>query len=266
MKSTWIRIFLVGTILFAFSDLVLQGTNNPNFFPTVIMLGAFVVPVTFVTYFYEHVRDRDIPLGVLGFCFVVGGTIGLIAAGFIEYDFISSASVSGLLGVGLIEESAKLILPLGLFIGWRYRHQADGLLFGVAVGMGFAALETMGYSLVSLIQSNGDITMMNDTLLVRGLLSPAGHGAWTGIVCAQLWAERQKAGHININVKVVGAFVLVVLLHATWDIVGSQNSNALAYGGMIAVGIISLAILIVEYRQARKIPALPLAAENVSTQ
>jgi RsiW-degrading membrane proteinase PrsW (M82 family) len=266
MKSVWLRFLFVGVVLFALSDFVLQGTNNPNFFPTVIMLGAFVVPVTFVTYFYEHIRDRDIPLGLLGECFIVGGTIGLIAAGFIEYDFISSASVSGLVGVGLIEESAKLILPVALFIGWRYRHRADGLLFGVAVGMGFAALETMGYSLVSLVQSNGDITMMNDTLFVRGLLSPAGHGAWTGIMYAVLWAERQKAGHININFAVAGAFVLVVLFHAAWDIVGSQSSSAVTYGGMLIVGIASLAILIAQYRRARKIPAVPLAAENISTQ
>jgi len=252
MKGNWLWTLGIGVGLFFVANITMQSSGNPNFFPTVIMLGSFVVPVAFVSFFYEHIRDRDIPLSVLGIAFLIGGAIGTIAAGILEYSTLTSSSVVSLFGVGLIEESAKFIVPLILFIGWKYRHQADGLLFGVTVGMGFAALETMGYALVALIQSQGDVTAMDQVLLVRGLLAPAGHGAWTGIICAVLWRERAKAGKITINGWVIGAFVLAVVLHAFWDIVNSQSSNTVAYGGMLALALISLGVLFTLYVNARK--------------
>ena len=265
MKLNWLWTLLVGVGLFFITDATMQSTGNPNFFPTVIMLGSFVVPITFITFFYEHIRDRDIPLAVLGGTFLLGGAIGTIAAGLLEYSTLTSSSVASLFGVGFIEESAKLIVPLILFISWKYRHQADGLLFGVTVGMGFAALETMGYALVTLIQSQGDVSAMNQVLLVRGLLAPAGHGAWTGIICAVLWRERAKAGKITINAWVIGAFVLAVLLHSLWDIVNSQDSNIVVYGGMMILAVVSLGVLLKLYMDARKEPGFVPAKQTAPT-
>ena len=265
MKLTWLWVLGIGVALFFVANATMQSTGNPNFFPTVIMLGSFVVPVTFVIYFYEHIRDRDIPLSVLAGTFLLGGAIGTIAAGVLEYSTLKSSSTASLFGVGLIEESAKFIVPLILFIGWKYRHQADGLLFGVTVGMGFAALETMGYALVALIQSQGDVTAMDQVLLIRGLLSPAGHAAWTGIICAVLWRERAKAGKITINGWVIGAFVLAVVLHALWDIVNSQSSNAVSYGGMFALAVISLGVLFTLYASARKEPGFSPVRQTAPT-
>lgn len=45
----------------------------------------------------------------------------------------------------------------------------------------------MGYAFVVLIASKGNIGAVEQTLLLRGLLSPAGHMAWTGLVCAAIW-------------------------------------------------------------------------------
>lgn len=52
-------------------------------------------------------------------------------------------------------------------------------------------------------------------------ISPAGHAAWTGLVCAVLWREREKAGRAVLNWQVLGAFLTAVLLHALWDIFNS---------------------------------------------
>ena len=178
----WLQIALGGILLFGVTEIALVQTNNPLFFPTVILLGAFLIPVTLVTYFYEYVKDRDISMPLLTTCFVVGGIIGVVMAGFIEYGTLRSLSVSSLFGIGLIEETVKLIFPVAMFVSWKYQHEADGLLFGVAAGMGFAALETMGYAMVNLIQSRGDVGVLQQVLLIRGLLSPSGHAAWTGFV------------------------------------------------------------------------------------
>ncbi len=256
LHRRWLQVFIVGLLLFIITDVALRITGNPNYFPTVLLLGAFLVPVTFVIYFYEHVRDRDISQPLLTTTFIVGGLIGLAAAGLLEYGTLQKLSITGLFGVGLIEEIAKLLFPIAMYIGWRYRHEADGLLFGIAAGMGFAAFETMGYGLVSLIQSGGNVTLLEQVFIIRGLLSPAGHAAWTGFVCAILWHERQKKGHVVVNLAVVGAFILAVILHSLWDIIFSigaliPSAFILTIIGNIVVAVISLALVIWRFRKAR---------------
>jgi RsiW-degrading membrane proteinase PrsW (M82 family) len=252
----WFQILFGGIILFILLEEAFRLTNNPNYFPTLILVGAFTVPIAFVAYFYEHIKDRDISLPLLTTCFLVGGILGLIAAGVIEYGTLRSMSIPGLFGVGLIEEIVKLIFPIAMYIGWRYRHEADGLLFGVAAGMGFAALETMGYGLVSLISSQGDIGTLQQVLLIRGLLSPAGHAAWTGFVCAVIWRERERGRHGILNWATAGAFILAVVLHAVWDIVntiGGQTATqfAIIVVGNLIIAAISLTLVIRRFREAR---------------
>ena len=257
-RQRWFQIFIGGIVLFIITERVLRITDNPNYFPTVILLGAFVVPVTFITFFYEHVRDRDISQPLLTTAFLAGGMLGLAAAGVLEYGTLQNMSIIGLFGVGLIEESAKLIFPIVMYIGWRYIHEADGLLFGIASGMGFAALETMGYAMVALIQSRGNIVVLEQVLFLRGLLSPAGHAAWTGFVCAVLWYERGKKGHVAINLPVIGAFILAVLLHSLWNISASLGtllpSAAISTSiSTFIIAIISLILVIWRFRKARNV-------------
>lgn len=163
-----------------------------------------------------------------------------------------------LLMVGLVEEGAKLIFPMVQYVRWKYRTEADGLLFGVAAGMGFAALETMGYGLVALIQSQGNIGVLEQVLLIRGLLSPAGHAAWTGLVCAVIWRERERKGRGLLSIPVIGAFILAVVLHTLWDTVNSLGGPTatqfiIVILGNIAIAGISLTLLIRRMREAKRL-------------
>jgi RsiW-degrading membrane proteinase PrsW (M82 family) len=257
LKHRWFQILAGGVLFFILAEVALVTTNNPLFFPTVILLGAFTVPIAFVAYFYEYVRDRDISMPLLTSCFVYGGLIGVIAAGFLEYQTLRSLNTPSLFAVGLIEESAKLIFPVVMFVNWKNRHEADGLLFGVAAGMGFAALETMGYALVNLVRSGGSVGTLQQVLLIRGLLSPSGHAAWTGFVCAVLWRQRQIKGHW-FGLPVVGAFVLAIVLHASWDIVSSINVQTGAQLAEVSVLLlvliaVSLTLLFWRFRRARAV-------------
>lgn len=192
VNQRWFQLFGGGILLFFGAEQAFKYTSNVNLLPTVILLGASVVPAAFVAYFYSQERTldrtthREAPLILLTVCFFIGGALGLFVAGILEYAVLQKISVLSILGVGLIEESAKLIFPIIIYVNRRYLTEIDGLLFGVASGMGFAVLETMGYGLVALIGSQGDIGALEQTLLIRGLLSPAGHAAWTGFVCAIL--------------------------------------------------------------------------------
>ena len=257
LGQRWFQILGIGAALFFGSEQALKATGNPNFVPTVILLGAFVVPAAFIAYFssQERALDRaihtEVPFSMLVTCFLVGGVIGTVLAGTIEYTTLASFNIANLFGVGAIEEAAKLIFPVALFLRARHRSEADGLLFGVTAGMGFAALETMGYGLVALVSSQGDINTLEEVLLIRGLLSPVGHAAWTGLVCAVLWRQRERTGK-SFSLAVVGVFALAVALHAAWDIGSSFSQPYITYIGYAAVGGVSLTLLILRLRDARR--------------
>jgi RsiW-degrading membrane proteinase PrsW (M82 family) len=260
-KLKWLWVFIVGILLFIATEQALKYTGNPNFFPTLLLLGSFVIPVTFVTYIYERERRLDThtgsPLVAATLCFLVGGAIGVVAAGVLEFETLKSLSALGLLGVGVIEEAAKLIFPVGLFLWGRYRSEMDGILFGVAAGMGFASLETMGYGLVSFVRAGGDINILEQVLLVRGIISPVGHAAWTGLVCAVMWRERQRGKQGRFVLAAFIVFIVAVILHALWDLSNSLASSTTASMvftllGNLAVAAASLTLLIRRLREARR--------------
>jgi RsiW-degrading membrane proteinase PrsW (M82 family) len=265
IRSRWFQILIGGIILFIATEQALKLTQNLNLIPTVLLLGAFVVPLTFVAYFYgqERAIDREVhreqsPLTMAAMCFLVGGILGVAAAATAEYATLQNTSFLRLFGVGFIEELAKLILPVIIFIRWQYRSEADGLLFGVACGMGFAALETMGYGLTTLIASRGDIGSFEEILFIRGLLAPAGHAAWTGFVCAVLWRERNRKARKVVNFTVVGAFILAVVLHSLWNGVYSFGGPTvgqlvIVVIGNLAVAAISLTLLFRRLRESRRL-------------
>ncbi len=235
------RFLVGGTAVFFILTALVRSTDSRTYIPEAIIVGAFVVPVAFVSYVFEREPGRDIPSGVVTTCFLWGGALGVTVAAVLEYATLRSLGAAQLFGVGVIEESAKLIIPLGIYFHGRYCSQADGVIFGVAAGMGFAALETIGYGFAA-AQGSGGIGNVDTTLIVRGLLSPAGHGAWTGLVCAVLWREREKAGRRVINLPVALAFAAAVLFHAFWDIFNSQTGPTLIESAGIELGSATIAV------------------------
>lgn len=257
LRRQWLRVFVGGLVLLYLVERVLVETGNPNFVPSALLLGAFLVPVTFVTYLYERLPDWEIPLPTLAICFLWGGVLGTVVAGTVEYDLAKTLGFLPKLGIGLVEESTKMIVPLVFYFLGRHRSEAAGIILGVSTAMGFAALETMGYGFVSLLQSRGSLGVLDEVLLVRGLLSPAGHAAWTGLVCAVLWRERLRVGRATVNARVAGAFVTAVVLHALWDtfngLRGATFSAFLSIEALsLLLAIVSLTLLIARVREASR--------------
>jgi RsiW-degrading membrane proteinase PrsW (M82 family) len=230
----WLLVLIGGAALWAALTWATIETGNLNLVPSVIVLGAFLGPVTFVAWVY--VRAGEVPLPTLLICFVTGGALGVTGASLLEYRTMIDLGALPTVAIGLAEESCKLIVPLAVFLTGRYRREADGLLIGVASGMGFAAFETMGYGLTALLVSQGRIDEVVKLLFVRGVLAPAGHAAWTGLMCAALWHARLRPG-LRSAAVVVGAFLTVVTLHALWD-------AATAHWVQLAVGAVSLTLVL----------------------
>src|SRR5215204_144790 len=256
-RRHWFQIFVRGLVLLFLVERTLVATGNPNYVPSAILLGAFLVPVTFTTYLYERLPNWDAPLPPLAICFIWGGVLGTVVAGTLEYDVIRTLGFLPKLGIGVIEEGAKLILPLVFYFLGRYRSEAAGIVLGVTTAAGFAALETMGYGFVSLLGSKGNLGVLDEVLLFRGLMSPAGHAAWTGLVCAVLWRERVKTGHATFNWRVGVAFATAVILHALWDtFAGMKSATFVGFLGVafisLLIALVSLILLIRRVREARR--------------
>ncbi|MFI7060011.1 PrsW family intramembrane metalloprotease [Kribbella sp. NPDC050124] len=248
LKWAWVGTFVVGAVLYLLVLAVLTDTGNPNLVPTMILLGALVVPLTFVT-FAAGCSERWLIDGpTLGGCLLFGGVVGVVVAGLLEYDAMRRLGTLPMVGVGLIEETAKLLVPAALviFFGHRYRTSlGTGIIIGVAVGTGFAVLETMGYAFVALLQSNGNVGAAEETLFIRGLLSPAGHAAWTGLTCWGLWrfVTEPTGKHFAVF---LGMFALAVALHTTWDGIGGWITY-------VVVGSISIGLLLYGLRRAQRV-------------
>jgi protease PrsW len=234
-RHAWIVVLVVGGLLYLLVLRTLIRTLNPNLVPSLILLGAFLVPVTFVTFIYQRVHPERTSPDVIALAALFGGVIGVVVAGRLEYDTMRDLGTVPMLLVGLIEEASKLVVPIGLLLLLRRRRPDNGLLVGVAVGMGFAALETMGYAFVALLQSKGSIGAVEQLLLLRGVLSPAAHGAWTGLSTAALWHAAASG-----RVRSYGYFVLVYLgvsvLHACWDGIGTWWSYLVL--SVISLGLV----------------------------
>ena len=190
-------------------------SGNPNLIPTVLLIGAFLVPVTYVVYLYERGALYDVPITTVALTFFYGGFLGVIAASILEQD-IAGFGLLSLLAVALSEEFAKPLGVLWLIRRQDYADELHGLVLGGAAGMGFAALETMGYGFTYLVLSRGNLDVLGQVLLTRGLLAPLAHGTWSAIVVGTIWRERTRGRWLTG--RTVRGFGVAVLLHALWDI------------------------------------------------
>jgi len=219
----WLRVLIIGALLFILATVVLFVTGNPNLYPTVIMVGNFLVPVVFVTFLYDHQHLSSLSLPVVAMSFVLGGVLGVLGASILEPLLLSSSAgagdeltiTSGLM-IGLIEEGCKIIAVIWLARRWQHTLEMDGLLLGAAAGMGFAALESTGYAFTVLISSQGQVGISIFETVVRGLLAPFGHGTWTAILGAAIF-RASAPGRFRITGRVLLTYLFVVVIHGLWD-------------------------------------------------
>jgi RsiW-degrading membrane proteinase PrsW (M82 family) len=259
-RWAWLGVFVVGLILYLVVLRTLIRTQNPNFVPALILLGATVVPLAFLTFAQARTGRWQVPAWSLVVSALFGGVIGTVVAGTLEYDTLRRLGVLPMLLVAVIEEAAKLIVPLILLLTLVFRHErrlpTDGLVIGVAAGMGFAALETMGYAFTALLTSQGDVGAVQETLFVRGLTAPAGHTAWTGLTAGALWALIANPTGKRV-LAFIGTYIGAVILHTCWD----------TFGGIIPfiiLAIISLGWLFLTLRHYRAFEELSAGREPLT--
>jgi len=141
-----VLLFVVG--IYLLFDYIIQEFGNPNAIPGLLFMGSLAVPLTVLVLFFELNVTRDVSfVGVLSL-FASGAIVGFIFSLFLDSVLSSALSWMGASVAGIVEEIAKL-LAVCVIVGRRkHRFILNGILFGAAVGAGFAVFESMGYAFV----------------------------------------------------------------------------------------------------------------------
>ena len=223
MRS-WTKFFFTGLLLWILTVLVTVWTANTNLIPTLILLGSFLTPVTFVVWAYGRGRSEQVTVELLFKAFVIGGVLGVLGASALE-SWLLKPSALIYVGVGLIEEGVKLLALMFVARHLQRRSARDGLVLGATVGFGFAAFESAGYAFNALFAQGNALSVRQvvETEILRGVLAPVGHGLWTAILGGVLFSVSARG--FRITPKVFFAYLGVSLLHALWD---SMSAIAIA--------------------------------------
>jgi hypothetical protein len=101
-RFDWLAVLVVGIVLF---ELVRQLSKpKPDFVPSLILLGAAIFPATFLTFIAGRRLPADIPGIPVAVTVLLGGVIGTVVAGTLEYDTLQRLGAVPMLAVAVIEE------------------------------------------------------------------------------------------------------------------------------------------------------------------
>lgn len=267
-RNSWKKVLFTGTIFYILLLVAVLLTGNPNLFPSLVMVGNFIVPVTYVTFIYDRRHLSNLTMPTVSKAFLYGGMVGVIGAAYLSPIFTRQLDLGAVLRIGLIEEFAKILGVLLIARHRRHESEMDGLILGAAVGMGFAALESTGYAFTAFLRSSGSVSAAVEVTLLRGLLAPLGHGTWTAILASVLFRESRN-GHFRINMQVIGAYLLVSILHGMWNGLSLVLTPNIGLGlgvvtTWIVIGTIGLFVLWIRWREAVRLQTvLPPETEEM---
>ena len=232
----WLFFRLLAALVVAYVVLavICETTGNSNCIPGIMFLGAFAVPLATLMLFFELNSPRNVSLHMIGKLFLAGAVISL---GVALLGYSLPIFQLGTWEAGIVEEVAKLLTVVILVHSVRYKYVLNGILFGATVGAGFACFETAGYALnegflagllpvvvqsgqLSVAATQAGVSQMLSILLLRGVLAPLGHVAWTAIAAGALWrvkGDKPFSPMMMLDGHFLKAFLIPVALHAIWD-------------------------------------------------
>ena len=195
-----------------------------------ILVSAFLVPVLYLIYLYEAQVYRDEPATILGFTIGAGVVVGIVVtllerAVYNPFSHITNplgretVSVGALLFLGLlmpvVQEIVKAVPAFFLPNRKDFPETIDGLVFGVAAGLGFSLAESLiGFSsvFISLPAHVAPGNWIYD-LTTLALFQPLLQGSATGMVVATIWRYRRG----RLTGREIGGVVMAVIAHIAFS-------------------------------------------------
>ena len=199
-----------------------------------ILVAIFLVPVLYLIYLYEAQVYRDEPALVLGFTIGGGALIGIVVTVIerVVYNPFQSignplhnpgVGIGALLFLGLLMPVVQEVLkPLpALFLPNRtdFPETVDGLVFGIAAGLGFSVAESLiafSSALTGLPAHLAPGNWIYD-LTTLAVFQPLLQGSATGMIVAAVWRYRRG----RLAGREIGGVAVAVIAHVAFSL-GTQ--------------------------------------------
>src|SRR6267378_6122909 len=194
-----------------------------------ILVAAFLVPVLYLIYLYEAQVYRDEPATVLGFTIGGGAVVGLVLtlierAVYNPYPGVGNPLHNAGIGAGtllfigllvpIVQEALKPLPAILLPNRADFPETVDGLVFGIAAGLGFSVAESLvGFSsaLTSLPAHMTPGNWIYD-LATLAVFQPLLQGSATGMVVAAIWRYRRG----SLAGREIGGVAMAVIAHVAF--------------------------------------------------
>ena len=121
---------------------VVLGKYNPSGTDALLIILALMPPVTVLLLAWEMNVPRSISLMEILKIVAVGGMVSLVITVLAQVAGVELRDASW---APMIEEPAKLAVVYVLLMRKNRKYILEGVLLGMAVGTGFAVIETLGY-------------------------------------------------------------------------------------------------------------------------
>ena len=217
--------------------------NDTQFF--VMLAGLSILPpLLFAVWVRNHEKHSREPWGAVMRSFLFGAVVGSTVALLLNTLFDTASYYYGL-GAGLsagfltavvaapfIEEATK-----GAGLGLQRKmilELEDGLVYGAAIGLGFAATENLFYGMSAWSEEGSQLAVQ--TVVLRAISSTILHGGASALL--GFGYARAVLGHGFGGAQVIPYYLLAVAIHAAYNLLVSLQSWAGLILAIVMVWII----------------------------
>ncbi|ADI74243.1 conserved hypothetical protein [Methanohalobium evestigatum Z-7303] len=173
---------------------------------TLIIILAYAPSLALLWYFYHKDKYEPEPKRYVILTFIYGALNSVIIAMFFEqllFQFIPRTIFSIAIVAGVVEEITK-----GYIIRIPYKAKQmdgimDGVVYGVAAGLGFAATENLLYGFGFGVGIS----------VQRALLTPIAHGVWTATIGVGYGLKAEN----KLKLPLIYFFFAAISLHFLWN-------------------------------------------------
>jgi RsiW-degrading membrane proteinase PrsW (M82 family) len=194
-----------------------------------ILVAIFLIPVLYLIYLYEAQVYRDEPALVLGFTIGGGLLIGIVLTVverivYNPYQSIGNPLHNAGIGVGallflgllvpVVQEALKPLPALFLPNRADFPETVDGLVFGIAAGLGFSVAESLVAFSSALTSLPAHVTPGNwiYDLTTLAVFQPVLQGSATGMVVAAVWRYRRG----RLAAREIGGVAMALIAHVAF--------------------------------------------------
>lgn len=215
----WLSTFIsmAGLLLIVLIAWIIENTISPSFNRTLLtiisVIIALIPPLLWLSIFYRQDRLNPEPKSFVFKIMLLGALVQkAIYTPIISLAFYGSNSGISSIGgrmivniilIAIIQESLKLIaVRYSIYPGREFDEVIDGIIYGSALGLGFAAMTNLGDIIAS-----GGAMLTNVTALV--VIETFAHASITGLSCYILGVSKySKFNVLRLPLAVIIASAL----------------------------------------------------------